>query len=41
MLQAGAAMQEIRGATDLYVVFSQGKPLFAGLVQAAFIAKPL
>jgi hypothetical protein len=41
MLKAGAAMQEIRAATNPYVVFCQGKPLLADLYRAVVLAKVL
>jgi hypothetical protein len=33
LLSASAALQEIRGAIGLFVVFSQGKPLLAILIR--------
>jgi hypothetical protein len=38
---ASAALQEIREAKDLFVVFSQGKPLLAAFCRATVIVKPL
>ena len=41
LLSTSAALQEIRGANELFVVFSQGKTTPRDLYEITVIAKPV